>query len=125
MPHGDITHIDIPVSDNESAAKFYGELFGWQISAPPGFEDYPMWQAPNKISGGGLAPRSEGFTQPRSYVEVDSIEETLRKATENGATVVMDKSPITDTSWWAILRDPDGNDIGLYEGVTDPGSSSD
>ncbi|MBD2758015.1 VOC family protein [Yimella sp. cx-573] len=125
MPHGDITHIDIPVSDNEAAAKFYGELFGWQISAPPGFEDYPMWQAPNKISGGGLAPRSEGFTQPRSYVEVDSIEETLKKATESGATVVMDKSPITDTSWWAIVRDPDGNDIGLYEGVTDPGSSSD
>ncbi|MGW9113718.1 VOC family protein [Microbacterium sp. NPDC055683] len=117
MPHGDITHIDIPVTDLEKAAAFYRGLFGWEISAPPGFEDYPMWQAPNRISGGGLAPRAEGFTQPRSYVEVDSIDDVLAKAEAAGATVVMAKSPITETSWWAVLRDPDGNDIGLFEGI--------
>jgi predicted enzyme related to lactoylglutathione lyase len=119
MPHGDITHIDIPVADTDRAKAFYGDLFGWQIAEPPGFEGYPMWQAPNKISGGGLAPRSEGFTQPRSYVEVDSIEETLAKVTANGGSVVMDKQPISQTSWWAIFLD--GNEVGLYEGVTDPG----
>ncbi|HEY9294455.1 MAG TPA: VOC family protein [Microlunatus sp.] len=119
MAHGDITHIDIPVGDKDRAAAFYGDLFGWQISAPPGFEDYPMWQAPNKISGGGLAPRSDGFTQPRSYVEVDSIDETLTKVTDKGGTVVMAKSPITETSWWAIFTDLDGNNIGLYEGTTE------
>ena len=119
MPHGDITHIDIPVADLDRATQFYSTLFGWEISAPPGFEDYPMWHAPNKISGGGLAPRSEGFTQPRSYVEVDSIDETLALAEANGATVLMAKSAISETSWWAVFRDPDGNDIGLYEGTTD------
>ncbi|WP_141013330.1 VOC family protein [Nocardioides sambongensis] len=119
MPHGDITHIDIPVTDMERAKGFYADLFGWEIAAPPGFEDYPMWQAPNKISGGGLAPRSEGFTQPRSYVEVDSIEETLAKVVAAGGTVAMDKSPISDTSWWAIFTDLDGNSVGLYEGVTE------
>ena len=121
MPHGDITHIDIPVSDLEAAKSFYSGLFGWQISAPPGFEDYPMWQAPNQVSGGGLAPRSEGFTQPRSYVEVDSIEETLAKVTESGGSVIMEKSPITDTSWWGIFADSDGNHVGLYEGTTEVG----
>lgn len=118
MPHGDITHIDIPVTDMERAKSFYSTLFGWQIAESPGFEGYPMWQAPNKISGGGLAPRGEGFTQPRSYVEVDSIEDTLAKATEQGATVLMEKSPISETSWWAVMEDPDGNAVGLYEGVT-------
>ena len=119
MPHGDITHIDIPVSAAGRAQEFYSNLFGWHIAEPPGFEGYPMWQAPNKISGGGFAPRSDGFTQPRSYVEVDSIEETLAKVTESGGAVVMDKQPISDTSWWAIFTDPDGNTIGLYEGTTD------
>ncbi|MCE1177993.1 MAG: VOC family protein [Micrococcales bacterium] len=119
MPHGDITHIDIPVNDSEQAAKFYSTLFGWQIAEVPGYEGYPMWQAPNQISGGGLAPRSDVFTQPRSYVEVDSIDETLKLAADNGAEIVMEKSPISETSWWAIFRDPDGNDIGLYEGVTE------
>ncbi|MCM3554377.1 VOC family protein [Janibacter melonis] len=119
MPHGDITHIDIPVSDLARASEFYNGLFGWQIAEIPGYEGYPMWQAPNKISGGGLAPRGEGFTQPRSYVEVDSIEETLAKVRESGGAVVMEKSPISETSWWAVFTDPDGNVVGVYEGATD------
>jgi len=118
MAHGDITHIDIPVSDAKRATEFYGTLFGWEISEFPGFEGYPMWQAPNKISGGGLAPRDEGFTQPRSSIEVDSIDDTLVKAVELGGEVLAPKTPIDETSWWAVLKDPDGNHIGVYEGRT-------
>ena len=118
MAHGDITHIDIPVSDLAKASEFYSTLFGWQIAEIPGFEGYPMWQAPNKISGGGLAPRGEGFTQPRSYVEVDSIDETVAAAEAAGATVAMAKDQISETSWWAVIVDTDGNHIGLYEGTT-------
>lgn len=118
MAHGDITHIDIPVSDLAKGAEFYSDLFGWQIAEVPGFEGYPMWQAPNEVSGGGLAPRSEGFTQPRSYVEVDSIDETIQKALAAGGSVAMAKDNITATSWWAIIVDPDGNHIGLFEGST-------
>lgn len=117
MAHGDITHIDIPVSDFAKASAFYSGLFGWQIAEVPGFEGYPMWQAPNQISGGGLAPRDDGFTQPRSYVEVDSIDDTVAKAMQAGGAVLMEKSEITPTSWWAVIRDPDGNAIGLYEGA--------
>ncbi len=118
MAHGDITHIDIPVSDLARGAEFYSGLFGWQITESPGFEGYPMWQAPNKISGGGLAPRSEDFSQPRSYVEVDSIDDTITAAVAAGGSVAMVKDAISDTSWWAVIRDPDGNAIGLYEGTT-------
>lgn len=121
MAHGDITHIDIPVSDLTAGAAFYSGLFGWQIAEIPGFEGYPMWQAPNKISGGGLAPRGEGFEHPRSYVEVDSIDEVLARVEQAGGSVVMPKSPISETSWFAVLADPDGNHIGLYEGTTEAG----
>ena len=117
MAHGDITHIDIPVSDMAAATAFYSRLFGWNIAELPGFEGYPMWQAPNGISGGGLAPRDDGFTQPRSYVEVDSIDETIAAAKEAGGTVLMEKMPITDTSAWAVIGDLDGNSIGLFEGT--------
>lgn len=119
MAHGDITHIDIPVDDMDAAKAFYSTLFGWQIAAPPGFEDYPMWRAPNQISGGGLAPRSPEFTQPRSYVEVDSIDAALASVGGLGGAVLMPKTPISDTSWFAVVRDPAGNSIGLYEGSTE------
>lgn len=123
MAHGDITHVDIPVSDHARAKEFYGNLFGWQFNEYPGFEGYPMWQAPNQVSGGGLAPREDGFTHPRSYVEVDSIDDVLAKAVDGGAKVTMEKSPISDTSWFAVFEDPDGNPIGLYEGTTDTSGS--
>lgn len=119
MAHGDITHVDIPVSDHQRATDFFGQVFGWRIETYPGFEDYPMWRAPNQVSGGGLAPRSEGFTQPRSTVEVDSIDDTLALVTELGGEVLAPKSEITSTSWWAVFQDLDGNEIGLYEGVTE------
>jgi len=119
MAHGDITHVDIPVSDLAAGQEFYSSLFGWQIEEVPGFEGYPMWQAPNKISGGGLAPREDGFTQPRSYVEVDSIDDTALAAVKAGGRVAMEKQQISPTSWWAVIVDPDGNEIGLYEGSTD------
>ena len=121
MAHGDITHIDIPVADFEVSRQFYGSLFGWDIQALPGFEEYPMWQAPNKISGGGLVKcvdRSQ--EQPTSYVEVDSIDDLLVKVTENGGEVVVEKTEITPTSWFAMIKDPDDNVLGLYEGETDP-----
>lgn len=119
MAHGDITHIDIPVGDSARATQFYSALFGWSIAEVPGFEGYPMWQAPNKISGGGLAPRSPQFTTPRSYVEVDSIDDTLAVVLQQGGAVVVTKTPISETSWFAAFTDPDGNQIGLYEGEAD------
>ena len=115
MAHGDITHIDIPVSDPARASDFYGALFGWDIQEIPGYEGYPMWQAPNKISGGGLAPRGDGLEAPRSYVEVDSIDEALARAAERGGRTLLPRSEIDATSWYAVLEDPDGNPIGLYE----------
>ncbi len=119
MAHGDITHIDIPVGDIERAKAFYGGIFGWDIREYPGYEGYPMWQAPNQVSGGGFAPRDENFQAPRSYVEVDSIDDTLRKVTELGGRVVAPKTEISPTSWWAALIDTEGNEIGLYEGSSD------
>ena len=117
MAHGDITHIDIPVDDLDTAKAFYGTLFGWQISALPEYEDYPMWRAPNQISGGGLATRSADFTQPRSYVEVDSIDDALAAVEGLGGAVATPKSPISGTSWFAVIRDPSGNLMGLFEGT--------
>ncbi len=118
MAHGDITHVEIPVSDNARATAFYGAVFGWDIAEAPGFEGFPMWQAPNKISGGGLVARAEASDSPLSYVEVDSIDDAVATVVELGGSVVKGKAPISETSWWAIVLDPDGNRLGLYEGTT-------
>lgn len=124
MAHGDITHLEIPVSDLAAGTRFYGEVFGWRIEEAPGFEGYPMWQAPNGVSGGALTPRDEGFTQPRSVVEVDSIDATLAVVEAHGGRVVAPKAPISETSSWALVADPDGNVLGLYEDSGEGGEPS-
>ena len=115
MAHGDITHLEIPVDDIPRAKTFYGAVFNWNIEDYPGYEDYPMWQAPNQISGGALAPRSAEFSEPRSVIEVDSIDDTLSVIEASGGRTVMPKSPIDETSWWAIFEDTEGNQLGLHE----------
>ena len=96
---GSVTHVDIPVSDMTQAASFYNALFGWDPQDMPGFEGYPMWRGPDGISGGGLAPRDDGFTQPRPYIQVDSIEQALAQAEAAGGRVAQPRQPIDDTSW--------------------------
>lgn len=118
MAHGDITHIDIPVDDMARATAFYREALGWESAEVPGFEGYPMWRAPNQVSGGGFAARDESLKTMRSYVEVDSIDDVLKKVAEAGGSVVSEKSPISETSWFAVFSDTEGNQMGLYEGTT-------
>ena len=62
------------------------------------------------------------MTQTVSYVEVDSIDETLAKVEASGGKVVAPKTPISETSWFAFFEDLDGNVLGLYEGTTDTSS---
>ena len=119
MAHGDITHVEIPVGDMTRASAFYSMLFGWEISEMPGFEGYPMWQAPNGVSGGGLIARDGEFTQPVTYVEVDAIDATIAATLAAGGSVAVEKQPITETSASAVIVDPDGNHIGLFEGTVD------
>ena len=118
MAHGDITHIDIPVDDMGRATAFYSDVLGWQIAEMAGFEGYPMWQAPNQVSGGGFVSRDKSIPTMRNYVEVDSIDEVLAKVKTAGGSVVLEKSPISETSWFAVFADTEGNQMGLYEGTT-------
>lgn len=123
MAHGDITHVELPVTDFAAATAFFGGVFGWNIAEQAGFEGYPMWSAPNGISGGGLVERTNDVTQPRIIVEVDSIEAALASAKDMGGTVLLERSPITETSAWAAFTDPDDNVIGIYEETAKPDES--
>ena len=116
MAHGDIVHVEIPVGDFAAATTLYDELFGWKIGEDPEFPGYPMWRTPSMLAGGALVGR-DAATQPLTYVEVDSIDDTLAKAIAGGGSVIAPKGAIAETSWYAVFADPDGNLLGLFEGT--------
>lgn len=119
MKHGDFTHIEIPADDPERARRFYTELFGWTFAPPvPGFEGYHMFTTPTGESGAGGAIGKRGEMAPenlRTYVHVDSIEESLARVEELGGTVLEGKSDVPGIGWYAVLKDPEGNEMALWE----------
>lgn len=51
---------------------------------------------------------------PVVYVEVEEIEPYLEKAKELGGGVAVPKTEIPTLGWFAHLKDPDGNLVGLF-----------
>jgi predicted enzyme related to lactoylglutathione lyase len=127
-----IVHFEIPADDPERAAKFYRELFGWQVdkyagSADKNMPDYWMVQTvPTNAKGqptragvnGGLMRRMMPGQAPVNYIGVASDEEFTRRAEKLGATVVVPKMPVPQMGWFVQLKDTDGNIFAIWE--TDP-----
>jgi uncharacterized protein len=119
MKHGDFTHIEIPAEDTGRARNFYGELFGWKFADEiPGFEGYHMFSTPVGDAGmaGAIGKRGEMAPEKvRSYVHVDSIDDSLSKVTALGGTVLEPKAEVPGMGWYAVFADTEGNELALWE----------
>ena len=118
MQHGDFTHIEIPADDPARAKAFYAGLLGWAFQEVPGFEGYHMFTTPAGEEGVGGAIGKRGEMAPeklRTYVWVDSIDETLPRVAELGGSVVEPKREVPGMGWYAVLNDSEGNEIAIWE----------
>jgi predicted enzyme related to lactoylglutathione lyase len=116
--HGQLGHVEIPADDPDRAKRFYGELFGWQFQETEGFEGYHMFRAGPGEVGGAVAKRGEmardAMTQ---YVSVDSIDDVAAKVRDLGGEVLVPRTEVTGMGWYGVLRDSEGNEIGLWEEI--------
>ena len=115
MAHGQIAHVEFPSDDLERARNFYASVFGWQLVAPPGFDDYETF-ASSEGPGGGIGLR--GKTAPeaiRVYVNVDSLDVALAKVEELGGSIAVPKTEVPGMGWYAAIVDTEGSEIGLWE----------
>lgn len=115
MAHGQINHIEFPADDPERAMRFYEAVAGWQFSAMEGMPDYWVFRYADGF-GGGLGRRGV-TTGPiiRDYIEVDSIEDALAAAERTGGTVKERRTEIPGMGWYAVVDDPEGNEVGLFQ----------
>jgi len=118
-----IVHIELPANDPAEAARFYEEMFGWEMKHMPEFDYWTFTSEEQR--GGGFNRVSEdspsGFPvrggETIIYVAVENIDESLAKAESLGAQVLKPGSDIPGVGAYAIFRDPTGNLIGLYKGM--------
>lgn len=114
---GAIGHVEWRCTDLARAKRFYGGLFGWEFR--PWGKEYLLFRGPGYAGGGFARVKNRRAVRaggsPTAYVEVKDIEATLRKARRLGGSTERAKTEIPGMGWFAHLRDPDGNRIGLYE----------
>jgi uncharacterized protein len=111
-----IVHIEFSAQDPDEAAKFYGELFGWEMQHMPEM-NYVTFN-PGEGPGGGFNPLSDQVKAGDVYVYVgtDDIEDTLARVKSLGGKTLMPKTEIPNIGWFAFFSDPTGNTVGLYTG---------
>ena len=110
----EIGHLELNSKDLMATKKFYSRLFRWQFEM---FGDKYMLFRPSKKSVGGGFNLSKKVTPGTTtfYVTVDSIPQTLEKATSLGGKVVQRKKAIGGgMGYWGSLKDPHGNLIGVW-----------
>ena len=126
-----IVHFEIPADNPERAAKFYRDLFGWDIKqyegeAAGGIEYWTVNTVPTNAEGmptrpgvnGGMMKRMYPGQPPVNYISVDDVDEFIRKAERLGAKVLMGKHPVPGMGWFAQFNDPEGNVFAIWQ--TDP-----
>jgi predicted enzyme related to lactoylglutathione lyase len=118
-PPGTFSWVDLNTPDQHAAKRFYSELFGWEYEdrdAGPG-----VVYAMARVGGQDVAaispppPGDEGPPRWNSYITVDEVDASARRATELGAIVVSEPFDVFDAGRMAVLRDPVGAFFMVWE----------
>lgn len=110
-----IIHVEFQVKDVQKAMQWYSTLFGWETSFDAS-TNYGMFNADNDSDvDGGFNLITEHPVGTVAYVATDDIHGMVAKAQEHGARLVQDVTQIQGKGFYAVLSDPDGNAIGLWQ----------
>ncbi|EWG11277.1 VOC family protein [Cytobacillus firmus] len=111
-----VVGFELNCQDPEKAAEFYSKVFRWEIEEPKwGYRPVHTEGAQNQTINGGISKGPSDYPHgTRIQIEVESIDEAISLATENGAMVVRDKMEFADF-YLAYLADPVGLGFGLIQ----------
>ena len=111
-----IVHTEIPDDDVQRARAFWEPLFGWSFESFPGPFEYHMARVDDQ-SGVAITNMEPGKKGLRSYFNVDDINASAARVRELGGEA-NDPGPVPNMGWFAVCRDPNGSEFGLWQ--TDP-----
>jgi predicted enzyme related to lactoylglutathione lyase len=118
--HGQFVWYELTTPDVDAARKFYAPITGWGTQQFD--KDYTMWTTGGEPLAGifklGPEQRQQGIPPNwMPYIEASNIDDTARKVTSLGGTVVVQPADIPGTGRFAVVRDPQGATFGLYKSV--------
>lgn len=116
--------LDLATTDPEGAKNFYSQIFGWEIMDIPVGENmiYTMLNLKGLpvAALSDMPPDMKAMNMPpfwSSYIAVNDINEIVSVAVQNGGTVVVPAMQVMEEGYMAVLQDPDGAYLGLWQAI--------
>jgi hypothetical protein len=129
-PHGNFIWYELITTDSEAAARFYGEVVGWQPadSGVPGIEYRILSDERGSAGGIMTAPPEACEKGMRSgwlgYIGVDDVDAAVAELTQAGGAVHMAAEDIPGVGRIAMVADPQGVPFYLMRGASDEASTA-
>ncbi len=121
-PLGAPCWVDLTTSDTERSRAFYCELFGWTADEPvEEFGGYFNFRKDGVLVGGCMAAQPGTPDVWSIYLTTDDAEKTAETAAANGGLVVVPPMTVADLGTMAVLSDPGGAAVGLWQPGTHQG----
>jgi predicted enzyme related to lactoylglutathione lyase len=119
---GTFSWVDLATTDPGAAKAFYGAVFGWEAEDSPVGDGivYTVFSRDGDAVGGLYElleqQRSAGVPPSwLSYVTVESVDDVARRAADLGGTVLSEPMDVMDSGRMAVVGDPTGAVLGLWE----------
>ncbi|MFN7132983.1 MAG: VOC family protein [Myxococcales bacterium] len=111
-------HIELHTQDPQAAKKFYAQLLDWKLNDMdiPGFGSYTLLDVGGG-TGGGIMKAMSPQIPPHwlAYIDVKDLDASVQKAQKLGAKVLQPKTDIPGFGVFAVIQDPTGAAVGLYQ----------
>ena len=120
-----VAHFEIYADDPAKLSEFYKKLFDWKIEAVPGMDYWGIRTVASDAKGmptetgsinGGMMKRPMPDARAwLNYVNVQSLDASVKQAESMGAKMMRPKSAVPKMGWFAILFDPQGNMFAMWQ----------
>jgi predicted enzyme related to lactoylglutathione lyase len=126
--HGTPSWVDVGTTDREAGRRFYEQLFGWRSEVgPPETGGYTMFFLRDKPVAALMElteeMRAQGIPPAWStYVAVDDLDATVATVEPAGGKIVMGPMDVMDFGRMAMVADPTGAVVGMWQARSFPGA---
>jgi predicted enzyme related to lactoylglutathione lyase len=128
-PHATISWVDLATTDQAAAKEFYGALLGWEYDDRPmgdeGTYSMAMHRGRSAAALAGQRPDEAGQGIPphwNVYVTVEDVDASAGAAGEAGGTVLAPPFDVFDAGRMAVVADPSGAVLCLWQAGTSIGA---
>jgi hypothetical protein len=118
-PAGTFVWDELMTSDIDAARRFYSDVFGWTaVERDMGTGPYTIFnRAEDSMAAGAMQQPAEDPGPPRwmTYAATDDVDATVARARKLGATAFVEGMDIPTVGRIAVIADPQGAVIGLFQ----------